>query len=89
MKKRVFVSDTHMTPGSSLAGSTGVYDWFTKKTRMISWHFSKYVRGDASFDEVILLGDIMDVWLCPYDVPPPSYAEARNARPTSILFYRS
>ena len=43
MKKRVFVSDTHMTPGSSLAGSTGVYDWFTKKNADDFLAFLKYV----------------------------------------------
>jgi len=84
MYKRVFVSDIHMTAGWGFTGSTGAYDWFTKKNAADFLAFLKYVRGDASINEVILLGDIMDGWLYPYDVQPPSYeviADAFHIKP--------
>jgi UDP-2,3-diacylglucosamine pyrophosphatase LpxH len=75
--KRIFVSDVHMGAGRSFqAEYTGhVYDWLSQDEADTFAAFLQYLNDDASVDEVILLGDIMDNWVCPAGDIPPSFAE--------------
>jgi UDP-2,3-diacylglucosamine pyrophosphatase LpxH len=77
--KRVFVSDLHMSAGWSLDKTEGVYDWFDKTEAQNFANFLETLKADGALDEVILLGDILDDWIYPIDVQPPTYEEIVSA----------
>lgn len=79
MIKRVFVSDVHMSPGWSLSGRKGRYDWFDWDEASHFEDFLAHLNTDASIQEVILLGDIMDDWVYPIDIQPPHYQQIVSA----------
>ena len=83
MMKRVFVSDVHMSAGWSLNGGQGRYDWLDAEEAANFAQFLTSLNNDASIQEVILLGDIMDDWVCPIDVQPPGYLQIVTAAHTS------
>lgn len=64
--KRIFISDIHLGTGKA-------WDWYQKSNH------DKYllalldkVRKDKTVKDLVLLGDIFDLWLCPYDQAPPT-----------------
>jgi hypothetical protein len=77
MTRRVFVSDTHMSCGKSL-GTKGEYEWFDKQDAANFLSFLAYLQT-YDFQELILLGDIIDDWLYPIDETPPSYEDIAKA----------
>ncbi len=74
--KRIFVSDVHMGAGKSFQpGYVGhVYDWLSEREASAFADFLNYLN-DSDVDEIILLGDIMDNWVCPVDTPPPTFED--------------
>ena len=78
-RKRVFVSDIHMSPGLSFGGSTGSYDWFDKDEAGKFGRFLRYLIEDDSMHEVIFLGDVMDAWVYPIEIQPPEYDKTAGA----------
>ncbi|MEO5359902.1 MAG: metallophosphoesterase [Nitrospirota bacterium] len=86
--KRVFVSDVHMSPGWSfdISGkcNEGCYDWFNRDLATEFEEFLTTLIKDENLQEVILLGDIMDGWVYPIDIPPPNnYNAIVNAQHVS------
>ena len=82
MIKRVFVSDVHMSPG----GHTS-YEWLTDSQAAAFGDFLDYIASDPSFEELVLVGDIMDDWVYPVDTQPPTYegiAQGAAPRPQII-----
>jgi len=79
--KRVFVSDVHMGAGRSFqTGYAGhVYDWLSKSEADSFAALLRYLNADASIKEIVLLGDIMDNWICPVDAKPPTFEEVLAA----------
>jgi len=75
--KRIFVSDVHMGAGKSFqAGYTGhVYDWLSPDEALAFADFLIYLNNNPQIEEIILLGDIMDNWVCPVDINPPTFEE--------------
>ncbi len=74
MIKRVFVSDVHMSAGWSLNGQTGRYDWLDAGEANSFAQFLTSLNNDASVQEIVLLGDMMDDWVYPIDVQPADYS---------------
>jgi len=69
MKRRVFVSDVHMSTGNS-------FDWLSSNQAAMFAQFLDYVADGASgIDELILVGDMMDDWVCPVDMLPKRFSE--------------
>lgn len=67
-KKTLFISDVHLGPGKT-------WDWFSiEKEGPHLVKFFEYLaeRQNRQNDikELVLLGDIFDLWVCPHDVPP-------------------
>lgn len=84
MIRRVFVSDIHMSHGKSL-GTPEEYEWFDKEDAGNFSAFLDFVR-DQEYDELVLLGDIMDNWLYPIsEAPPPFQAIASASHVTPII----
>lgn len=78
MTRRVFVSDVHMSPGASL-NTPERYEWFSEGDADNFLSFLKFLKT-YQFDELVLLGDIMDDWLHPIDTPPGSFGEIAGAK---------
>jgi UDP-2,3-diacylglucosamine pyrophosphatase LpxH len=79
IKKRVFVSDIHMSTGWSLGSEKGRYDWCDADETNNFAQFLTNLNNDDSIQEVILLGDITDDWVYPIDVQPPQYSQIATA----------
>ncbi|MCG6533572.1 MAG: metallophosphoesterase [Syntrophales bacterium LBB04] len=88
MGKRVFISDIHMGDNRGLAEneSAGVhrYCWFynglqavnvtENRPEMLATFLEQYCLNDHAVEEVIVLGDLFDQWICPVDLAPPDFA---------------
>ena len=76
MKRRVFVSDIHMSQGLSLKKPIGCYDWFDTMEADLFLDFLNHIAtGEVGpVDELILLGDILDNWIFPMTDQPPDFS---------------
>jgi len=83
-KKRIYVSDVHMGAGRSL-GKKNVYDWLGKSEADNFANFLAYVNGRTDVEELVLLGDTMDNWVCPVDEPPPTFDEILKADHNALI----
>ena len=77
-KKTLFISDIHMGAGNE-------WDWFSiEKESSYLVNFFKYVseRNQKSKDikEVVLLGDVFDLWVCPHDQKPHTFENIIEAQ---------
>lgn len=71
--KTLFVSDIHMGAGKP-------WDWFTPKTEgPYLRNFFKYVanrqKHKKDIKELVLLGDVFDLWVCPHNEEPHTFKE--------------
>jgi len=88
MAKRIFISDVHIGARRKPENGRFTYDWFTEEKSQALMGFidclnkNKYPGGDVK--EVILLGDVMDNWVCPHDEDPPTFDEIKKANSTLI-----
>lgn len=76
MIRRVFVSDVHMSPGGHPS-----YEWLTDQQATAFGGFLDYIAADLSFEELVLVGDMMDDWVYPIDTQPPTYAQIAGGKP--------
>jgi UDP-2,3-diacylglucosamine pyrophosphatase LpxH len=84
-RKRVFLSDIHMGAGRSPGAGKWSYDWLGFAQADHLARFLQDLKGDASVAEVILLGDILDDWVCPVDEVPPTFEEIVGAAHNATL----
>jgi len=80
MSKRIFVSDIHISAGRSLDNAGATYDWLNDFRAEQFAAFLDFVDEDSSIDELALVGDILDQWVYPIDIKPPTYTEIAYAR---------
>ncbi len=78
-KKRIYVSDVHMGPGRKVPDDRYDYDWLLKGEADDFANFLKHLNEDDEVEEIILLGDIFDDWVCPIYEVPPTYDEIIKA----------
>ena len=91
MGKRIFISDIHMGDSKSVeqSSSGNRYGWFysglqavnvtENRPEMLATFLKEYCLDDRTVDEVIVLGDLFDQWICPVDVPPPDLMSIATA----------
>ncbi len=74
-KKRVFLSDLHMNDERSLRypDAEHHYGWLTAEEAAAIASFLSYVGNCDDVSEVILLGDVVDTWVCPVNLPPQTF----------------
>lgn len=77
--KRIFISDVHMGAGRAKDEGYHDYDWLGKEEADNLASFLDHINSSGDVSEVILLGDIMDDWVCPVDKVPPTYEDIINA----------
>jgi UDP-2,3-diacylglucosamine pyrophosphatase LpxH len=76
--KTLFISDIHLGAGKE-------WDWFNRKEEgPYLINFFKYVaerqKRDGDIKDLVLLGDIFDLWVCPYDEVPHTFSDVRAAQ---------
>jgi UDP-2,3-diacylglucosamine pyrophosphatase LpxH len=73
-KKRIYVSDIHMNAGKGLQTVKGKYpyEWLGPAEAKRFADFLNYLNDPNIVQELIIIGDLMDDWVYPVDVVPPS-----------------
>jgi len=70
--KRIFVSDIHMGDAESLHPSGGLHPWcwlYADHAKMFA-DFLELKLHDSEVREIVILGDLLDEWVCPTEVDP-------------------
>ena len=80
-KKRIYVADIHMNAGKGVPPAKGKhpYEWLGPKEARRFAKFLEYLNDPAKISEVVILGDLMDDWVYPVNVVPPSLQSIVNA----------
>lgn len=80
-RKRIYISDVHMGAGRYLKPNykRHAYDWLGPKEAKNFADFLKHLSTSEDVEEIILLGDMMDNWVCPIDEVPPTFGEIIKA----------
>lgn len=77
---RLLVSDLHMCSSDAVAPAGGrrPYGWLSEPeaNRMGEFFRSKTV---TDCQQLLLVGDVIDLWICPHDVRPPTAQEVLDA----------
>ncbi len=91
--KRIYISDVHMSAGKESTGKKTKgknkysHDWIwlgpKEANKFVS--FLKYLYEAKDVKEIILLGDIMDDWVCPVDMVPPTFDDIIRASNNSEI----
>lgn len=71
--KRIFISDIHMGDGRSVSpgGAFNPYCWFSgNRPDMLAQFLKQYCLDDESVNEVVIVGDLFDEWICPTQFDP-------------------
>ena len=73
-KKRVYIADIHMNAGKGLQDSNKghPYEWLGPGEADRFAKFLEHLNDPATIKEIIIIGDLMDDWVYPVDVVPPS-----------------
>ena len=75
-----FISDVHMSSAEAVTGLGPYRPWAwlskPKVDRLAAFLNSAEVAG---WDKLFLVGDIVDTWICPHDLPPPTAVEVLAA----------
>lgn len=83
MSKKLFISDVHLGAGKFSKDSQEMekypydWDWLSLEETENFVNFIQFlINGyDSDIEEVVLLGDIFDNWVFPYDLVPPTIEE--------------
>jgi len=71
--KRIFISDIHMGDGRSVDPGPGFYPygWFYDgRPGILSSFLKQYCIDDQSVNQVVIVGDLFDEWICPTQFDP-------------------
>ena len=71
-KKRIFISDIHMSDARSINPPHGLnpYSWLLPDRAKMFGDFLGLLLKDPDVKEVIILGDLFDDWVCPAQLDP-------------------
>jgi len=82
MAKRIFISDIHMGDSRGLKQGNGVhrYCWFydgrqathvtENRPEMLTTFLKQHCLDDGNVQEVVVIRDLLDQWVCPVDYDP-------------------
>ena len=74
--KRIFISDLHMNTDESLTPATGNrYGWIGPGRLQALANFLKQIPRMGGVEEVVILGDLYDNWVCPATKDPAHFQE--------------
>jgi UDP-2,3-diacylglucosamine pyrophosphatase LpxH len=72
MTRKIFISDLHMCTDAALAATPHPYGWLHAAAAARVERFLRWVGNDGDCDELVLLGDVVDLWVYPHDIEPPT-----------------
>ena len=83
-KKSLFISDIHIGALKKDKTNKG-WDWYNPKTDGAQLSsFLKYLeqrqKKNDDIKELVLLGDVFDLWVCPHDQKPHTFEEIIEAQ---------
>lgn len=82
MSKRIFISDIHMGPKRTPKTGRCKYDRLNDTEKDVLVKFLSFLHEkEEKLTELVLVGDVLDNWICPHDEPPPSFKEIFKAHP--------
>ncbi len=80
MAKRIFISDIHLGARRPPVGARFPYDWLTEEEGDTLESFLRYLHDhEPHLNELVIVGDFLDIWICPHDEEPPTFAEILSA----------
>ena len=73
-KRRIYISDIHMNAGKGFQAAKGEhpYEWLGPDEAKRFTAFLNYINDPDTVQEVIIIGDLLDDWVYPVDMVPPS-----------------
>lgn len=71
MPVNLFVSDMHMGDGAGML-EPNAWSWCRQSTVDNFLKFLDYINSRNDISNLILLGDMFDTWIFPYDITPPT-----------------
>ncbi|MFZ7110978.1 MAG: metallophosphoesterase [Desulfatiglandales bacterium] len=80
-KRRIYISDIHMNAGKGFDAPKGryPYEWLGPEEAKRFAVFLEALGDPTTIQEIIIIGDLMDDWVYPVDVVPPSLQSIVNA----------
>lgn len=78
--RRIFVSDLHMasTDAVAPAGGRRPYGWLSEAEAARAGAFFRSTTV-TECQQLVLVGDVLDTWICPHDVRPPTALDVLDA----------
>lgn len=84
-KKTVFVSDIHLGAKRTPLPGRYQYDWLSPGESDSFADFINHIGDNVGmYEELVILGDMFDTWICPVDEIPPTVKEIAAAHPRVI-----
>jgi len=82
--KRVFVSDVHLGDDARYADPEKArrprYEPEVDGLRLANFLERQVLATQSDVRDLVLLGDIFDTWVCPFDAEPPTYESIFNSK---------
>ena len=86
--KRIFISDIHLGDvarySDPIAARRPRFSPAEHRERLLNFLDKQILTGKDNVKDLILLGDVFDTWVCPFDAVPPTYAsifESKENKP--------
>ena len=82
LTRTIFISDIHMCDYSTIHPTSTAYKpygWFSEKHASLLANFLNQWAIDSLIKEVVILGDLFDGWVCPFDMDPLNGTDDANA----------
>ncbi len=78
---RIYISDIHMNDERSLLypDSLNHYGWLNQAGIKSFSLFLQFIADSDDIDELVLLGDILDSWICPIHLQPQTFDDILSA----------
>jgi UDP-2,3-diacylglucosamine pyrophosphatase LpxH len=84
MSKYIFISDLHMNDERSLSASRP-YGWLSENLAQNVANFLDYIYNRNDIDELVLLGDTLNTWVCPINVHPQNFDSILSAKQNQCI----
>jgi len=86
--KRIFISDIHLGDDARysdpIPGRRARFSPSEHRDRLLNFLNKQILTGKDDVKDLVLLGDVFDTWVCPFDAVPPTYAsifESKENKP--------
>jgi UDP-2,3-diacylglucosamine pyrophosphatase LpxH len=75
--KRIFISDIHLGDDARYSDPMSErrprFSPAEHRKRLLNFLDKQILNKKSDVSDLVLLGDVFDTWVCPFDVVPPTY----------------